>query len=103
MSDENDITEFRGLDGTLIRVKAHDNHVHDLDVRTKAMLDMLYADLENQRYNEYRTVMGVKLFSKCLRNKQYDLANVLGQCIGILITRPIMHPALSEVNSENSA
>jgi hypothetical protein len=103
MSDDNDTTEFRGLDGTTIYVKAHNNHVHDLDVRTKAMLDLLYADLENQRYNEYRAILGVKLFGKCLRFKQYDLANVLGQCIGILMTRPIEFQALPDMNTEKTA
>jgi hypothetical protein len=93
---EEEIYEFRNLDGSIIRVTPHEVRAKDLDQRTRVMIDLLLFDMDNARYNEYRTLMTVKLYTKCLRAQRDDLCEVLGESIGTLMTRKIQTPKVED-------
>ncbi len=93
---EDEYYEFRNLDGSIIRVTPHEVRAKDLDQRTKVMMDLLMFDMDNARYNEYRALMTVKLYTKCLKAQRDDLCEVLGDGIGTLMTRKIQTPKVED-------
>jgi hypothetical protein len=90
MSEE--VYEFRNIDGSVIKVSPHDTHARDLDARAKVMMDLLMYDMDHARYNEYRAVMTLKLYTKCLMHNRDDLAEMLGNTISAFMTRKIASP-----------
>jgi hypothetical protein len=88
--------EFRNTNGEIIVVRPHGIKPKDLEVRTKVMLDMLNADIDNARYDEYRALLTIKLYTKCLKNNREDLCGILGEGISTLMTRKIVSPLEDE-------
>jgi hypothetical protein len=87
---DREVYEFQNTDGSIIRVVAHDPKAKDLDRRTHAMLDLLMCDIDTARYNEYRAILTIKLFSKALMAERDDLCEILGKAISTLMTRKVV-------------
>lgn len=83
--------EFVNVNGSIIRVRPHDVCEHDYDKRVRAMTDLLVEDIMNVRYNEYRIVLAIKLYTKCLNHNRPDLCLDLGSMLGTMLTS---HPIL---------